>query len=202
MRGERDAKGGRASRPVPILRIGRVLGDTITFKRTFIPQIIKKTKTLTIRWGIVRPTKKVVLIESEGALYGKAEIKRVVVTQFSRIDEASASKDGFRSLEELKAALKRIYPSIAPDDPVTLLEFEVKECFSRPIPKDLLFTKAAKLARVALAHGLYTSASERQALARIAAGEAVVDAATVAGVPVERIATLLLKAQELEAGSS
>jgi hypothetical protein len=189
----------RSRHPSKVIK--RSLGATITFKKAFIPKILKNTKTVTVRWGIVKPSRRLVLIESEGLIYGEAEIKNVKVTHFSQLDEECASKDGFNGVEELKSALKRIYPSIEPDDLVTVLEFEVKELFKSPVPRDLLFARAGRLARLALARGLYASAGERQALAHIAAGKDVVEASMLAGVPVGRVVEVLLEARKFELDS-
>jgi|GEM_PF-766849 len=194
----KGVSGDRRSRhPSRVIR--RSLGATITFKKSFIPMILTKAKTVTVRWGIVKPTRKVVLIESSGLIYGEAEIKSVRVTHFSQLDEKCASKDGFNGVEELKSTLKRIYPSIEPNDLVTILEFEVKEQFNSPVPKELLFDNAPKLARLALARELYTTAGERQALAHIAYGKDVVEASTLANVTVGKVIDILRRASELDA---
>ncbi len=193
--------GDRRSR-YPSRVIRRSLGATITFKKSFIPKILRNAKTVTVRWGIVKPTRKFVLIESGGLIYGEAEIKHVRITNFSQLDEECASKDGFGGVDELKSALKRIYPSIGPDDLVTVLEFEVKELFKNPVPKDLLFNDSARLARLALARGFCANANELQALAHIAAGKDVVQASMLAKVPVGRLAEILRQARSLVSDSS
>jgi len=194
----RGVSGDRRSR-YPSRVIRRSLGATITFKKSFIPMVLRRAKTITVRWGIVKPTRRIVLIESSGLIYGEAEIKNVRVTHFSQLDEKCASKDGFNGVKELKSALKRIYPSIGPDDPVTVLEFEVKEQFNSPVPKELLFDNAPKLARLALARELYITAGERQALAHIAYGKDVVEASTLANVTVGRVVDILRRASEIDA---
>jgi hypothetical protein len=89
---------------------------------SLIPPIEKGQKTTTIRLGKRLLEKDLLVLKSR-----KADILvRVVDIEFRRFSELNrndALKDGFKSLRELREALKRIYPNINKASTMTIVHF-------------------------------------------------------------------------------
>lgn len=56
----------------------------------------------------------------------KGAIIRTEFTRLDRLTTKDARNDGYRSAEELVAALRRYYPDLEPDAPVTIVEFKCR----------------------------------------------------------------------------
>lgn len=94
----------------------------IPLSSEFIPAVLDGRKLSTIRLGR-RPYPRGPCVLRTKSRDLPIEIHNV---RFSRLDEltqADAYADGFTSLEELHEELRRFYPSVGPNDYVTIVEF-------------------------------------------------------------------------------
>ena len=153
---------------------------------------MKDEKTVTIRWGLVKPLKRVVYVESDGLIYGLAAIRSVRYLRFSQLrSEELANKDGFANAKDMMQELRRIYPFAKEDDWFTIIEFEILEKLNKPVPRTILTREATIAAREALARGLCREPLERQALAKVAAGSDVLEVVESSGLRLSRLLELL-----------
>jgi hypothetical protein len=97
----------------------------IPLSSEFIPAVLDGRKLSTIRLGR-RPYPRGPCVLRAKNWELPIEIHNV---RFSRLDELTqddAHADGFTSLEELQKELRRFYPSVGPNDFVTIVEFVKK----------------------------------------------------------------------------
>jgi len=176
-----------------MVAVRRSIGTSLTFKPAYLAKVLNSRKTVTIRWGIVKPLHKSVLIECNGLVYGRALIRRYTHLRFSELlnNDALASRDGFANAADMVNELRRIYPFVKESDWVTVIEFEVVERLKEPVPKLRLIKNAPRAAREALSRGAYRDPSERLALASVAAGGGILDTIESTGVPLSRVIELL-----------
>ncbi|AGK60136.1 hypothetical protein Asulf_00100 [Archaeoglobus sulfaticallidus PM70-1] len=100
--------------------------QSINFDSKFVEMIRLGRKKSTIRRGIKIFSKgSVVNLTSDGRVFGKARIIKVIVKRLDEIGEEDAKLDGFESREELFSELKRIYGSIDEKEFFTIIHFEV-----------------------------------------------------------------------------
>ncbi|ABL78287.1 ASCH domain-containing protein [Thermofilum pendens] len=179
----------------------RKLGRTLRFKAKYIDMLLSGEKVTTIRRGIVTPTRDEVFLESDGKIYGTARVKSVRYTKVSELNSDDAVRDGFADKEDLKKALKEIYPDLKDDEWVTIIFLEDVNRFSSPLPlealqRDIDFERASRIAQLALAHGVLNEKLARQVLARVALSGDVKDAARKLGVDENKVKIILAKAVE------
>ncbi|MEM0344678.1 MAG: ASCH domain-containing protein [Thermofilaceae archaeon] len=170
----------------------RQLNESLSFKKVYLEKVFANGKTITIRWGLVKPTRHHVFIECRGLIYARARIKGFKHLRFRELrSESLASMDGFSSYHEMLRDLRRIYPFVKEDDWVTVIEFEVLERLEKPVSKEWLTKTAATASREALARGVYRDPRERVALANVAAGRGILEALEVSGVSLARFIEIL-----------
>ena len=75
----------------------------------------------------------------------KRQVKRV-----SELTDDDARLDGFRTREELLEELRRVYGSISPDDPVTIIELELVKRIEGENEDPYKGLEPADIARIAL----------------------------------------------------
>jgi len=163
----------------------RSLGKYLTVKRSYLRGILAGRKTATIRLGVVYVPYRRVFLECGGRVYGELEITDVKYRRLNELDEHMAREDGFASLGELIAALTGIYPSITPEDTVTIIRFRLLARYPEPVSRwDVEYrgdVNVQELSRRALARGLVRSREEYKVLHILAEGASFDEAAAAMG---------------------
>ena len=163
----------------------RSLGKYLTVKRNYLRGILAGRKTATIRLGVVYVPYKRVFLECGGRVYGELEVTGVEYKRLSELDEDMAREDGFASLSELIAALTGIYPSITPEDTVTIIRFKLLARYPEPVSRwDIEYrgdVNVQELSRRALARGLIRTREEYKVLHILAEGASFDEAAAAMG---------------------
>ena len=124
----------RRRRPEYTSRGDRIaeLNYVIRFRPEYLDKVLSGRKKLTVRLGIVRPRFGELLIVCDDWVYGIAEVKKLSIMRLEELTDDIAKREGFRNREELIRELKKLYPDVKERNLVTVIEFEVKEVFSRP----------------------------------------------------------------------
>jgi len=146
------------------LKVG-VIGRKLMMKGEFVELVLKGIKKTTIRLGLVKPKHKVVILHGGGKDVAKVRITKVEHKRVKDLTEADARRDGFNSLEDLLKALKRVYGAIDPNEPVTIIGFEVLNLLDEK-PHDII--SPAEVARATLDSGIELSSEERRVLSEVA----------------------------------
>ncbi len=94
-------------------------------KGRYVLDILSGRKKATIRYGIVKPKYKEMIVHGGGKPVAKIVVERVYYKRVKELNDEDAFKDGFNSREELLEELRKVYPSISADDWVTIIEFRV-----------------------------------------------------------------------------
>lgn len=99
--------------------------QTLKLADDLFPKLEDKSKRGTIRTGKrdIEPGPLNFEAASGALLAHMVDVKRVSYTTAAQLTEADAALDGYSSVNELFAALRRFYPSIAGSDVVTVIEF-------------------------------------------------------------------------------
>lgn len=98
----------------------------INFESKFVEQIRCGRKRSTVRKGIKIYRKgELVNLVSNGRVFGRARIIKILVKRISELTEKDAELDGFPSKDELLNELKRIYGSVKENDLVSIIQFEI-----------------------------------------------------------------------------
>jgi hypothetical protein len=97
---------------------------SLSIAREFLPSVREGKKTSTIRKGIRQLDPGPALLRCDGE-FAAVRITSVSHTSFGSLTEDDAKRDGFKTLAELDAALKRFYPTIDSSAPVTIISFRV-----------------------------------------------------------------------------
>ncbi len=108
------------------------LNYVIRFKRELLDKVISGRKSVTIRWGIVYPRRRELIIVSNDHAYGIARIIDVKYVKVRDLPDDVIRDEGFRSLSDLISSLKSIYPNIKESDYVTVIRFRVERVFRSP----------------------------------------------------------------------
>jgi len=172
-------------------RTVRKLGKVLSFRLSYLQRLLSGEKTTTIRKGIVQPLHQEVFLESNGRIYGEAQVKSLRFTRVSELTDEDAKKDGFGSKKDLLDALREIYPDLTDDDWVTIISLDNITRYSSPIKAEELETLSATdyslVARLALAHGLAETREQRAVLAKLALGRTLQEVANELKVPEAKI---------------
>jgi hypothetical protein len=98
----------------------------ISFESKFVDQIRSGRKKSTVRRGIkvYRRGESVDLV-SNGKVFKRARIIKVVVKRVSELTDKDAELDGFSTRDELLKELKKIYGDIKEGDLVSVIYFDV-----------------------------------------------------------------------------
>ncbi len=129
----------------------KFLGRHLMVKGRYVGLILSGKKTLTIRYGIVKPKYREIIIHGGGRPIAKAEIVRVYHKKVKELTDNEALKDGFSSREELLRELNEIYGSIGDEDFVTAIEFRVVQRLDNlPLEHPYMGLEPGDLARLAL----------------------------------------------------
>ena len=98
----------------------------INFDEKFVEKIRDGKKKTTIRKGIkIYNRGEVVDLTSDGKIFGKGKVIKVLVKRISELTEKDARLDGFSTKEELIKELRRIYGKIEEKDLVSIIHFEI-----------------------------------------------------------------------------
>lgn len=140
----------------------KFLGRHLMVKGEYVDDILSGRKRATIRLGIVRVKYDELIVHGGGRPVAKVRVTGVHYKRLRELTDEDARKDGFRSLQELLRALRDVYGEISPDEPVTIIEFEVVQDLSKLEPQDpYLGLEPADIARLALRY-LGDSLSEQE----------------------------------------
>jgi hypothetical protein len=97
----------------------------ISLAREFLPDILSKKKTSTIRRGSRRysPGKAILHVgNSDISIW----IEHVCYCRVNELTEENAARDGFDSLDDLLRALHRFYPGLSADETITIVSFSLE----------------------------------------------------------------------------
>ncbi len=134
-------------------------------KGEYINAILQKEKVTTIRWGIVIPKYREVVIHGGGRVIGKALIESVEYKRVKDLTLRDAIDDGFRSKAELIRELAKMYPRIRRNDYVTIIRFRLIERFEEGDEAAMYKGfEPVDIARIALRYNIPLSPKERQML--------------------------------------
>uniref|UniRef100_A0A7C4BA97 ASCH domain-containing protein n=1 Tax=Thermofilum pendens TaxID=2269 RepID=A0A7C4BA97_THEPE len=157
----------------------------IMFSRLYIDRLLKGEKSLTIR--AKRPNLKpgdLALVHSLGMIVGKVRVLSVQAKRLKDISEEEAVQDGFESVDQLKAALKKHYPHLREDSYVYVVRFEWMERYDPPLAEEHFWPYAftpAEVAQLALSSGIELSEEDREILGLLAKEKSIRRAAVKLG---------------------
>jgi hypothetical protein len=158
----------------------------IMFSRLYIDKLLKGEKRLTIR--AKRPNLKpgdIALVHSQGMIFGKVRILSVKAKRLRDISEEEAAQDGFKSVDELKAALKKHYPHLRDDSYVYVVGFEWVERYDPPLAEEEhswpYALTPAEVAQLALTSGVELSEEDKEILGLLAKEKSIRRAAVKLG---------------------
>ena len=107
-------------------KVRKYVAKSISLKDIYYDLVLAKKKTSTIRYGYV------LFNDIETTLtFGSKPTLNVVIKKldysktYGTIDNKDAEKDGYKSLEELKNDIKKYYPEIKEDSPLTIIHFDI-----------------------------------------------------------------------------
>ncbi len=134
-------------------------------KGEYVSIILRKGKTTTIRWGIVIPKYKEIVIHGGGKVIGKAIIEDVEYKRVKDLTNKDAIRDGFSSKKELLNELSKMYPKIKKNDYVTIIKFRLIERAENEDEAAMYcgFTPV-DIARIALRYDIPLSKEDRELL--------------------------------------
>jgi hypothetical protein len=98
--------------------------EKINFSKEYVKPILEGRKKTTIRKGLKRYSASVQLVV-DAETFAKARVKKVVVKRVKELTEEDAINDGFKNLDELMTALRKIYGDLKANEFVTILHFEI-----------------------------------------------------------------------------
>lgn len=116
----------------------RPLGIVLRFKDKYLQKVLAGEKNATIRLGVLRPRFQLVYIGCCGMLYGEALITKVEYARLRELSSDVLNEEGFESLDEALAELRKLYPTISLDDTVSVIRFTLIRRYERPISMDVL----------------------------------------------------------------
>lgn len=97
------------------------------FRPEYERDVLSGKKRITIRYGRsydVRPGN-IVFLAVRGKPIARAKITHVYVKKLRELSEHEIKMEGFKSLNALIKHLRRIYPDITPDSPVTIIRWKL-----------------------------------------------------------------------------
>ncbi len=129
----------------------KFLGRHLMVKGEYVNAILSGAKKATIRLGKVIPKYKEMIVHGGGRPIAKIKITRVTYKKVKDLTDSDAIIDGFKSRDELIAALRKAYGEVKDDDIVTIIEFEVEQRLDHIEPEEpYLGLEPADVARLAL----------------------------------------------------
>lgn len=107
-----------------MVEIKKYTTNKIKILDKFLEAVIRGDKKSTIRYGLVFITENPITLASRN----RSEKVKITKVDYSKVygdlTEEDAKADGFETLGELKETLKRFYPGISDNDPLTIFFFE------------------------------------------------------------------------------
>lgn len=102
---------------------------SIRFRTKYKPLILSGQKRGTVRKGRWNRYQRGQTVEADFSDHSKLSIVITAVThkKFSELSEEDANRDGFENLEQLHQEIIGIYGSLLPDQPMTVIAFELKQ---------------------------------------------------------------------------
>ena len=98
----------------------------LKFRDEYIPLVLGGLKKTTIRDKLKYRVGEIVYIaDLRGNVYCRARITRIDDKYISELSEEDALRDGFKSLDELREALKEIYGELDESRKVYIIHFKI-----------------------------------------------------------------------------
>ncbi len=120
-------------------------------KGRYVELILEGRKTATIRYGIVKPRYRELIVHGGGRPVAKIEITGIRYKRVRELSDEDAIKDGFSSRNELLKELKKVYEGISGDDWVTVIEFRLIQRLDQlPVQDPYMGLSPADVARLGL----------------------------------------------------
>ncbi|QCK15712.1 ASCH domain-containing protein [Mangrovivirga cuniculi] len=105
-------------------RVKKYIAESINLEDIYYESILSKTKTTTIRIGYVIFNDITTNLTFNSKPTIKAIIKKLDYSKtFRALDKNDAVNDGYESVDKLKNDLKKYYPDIEDDSPLTIITF-------------------------------------------------------------------------------
>lgn len=109
----------------PLVR--KIIAKSISLKDIYFEFVLAKKKISTIRYGYVMFNDVVTTLTFNSKPSIKIVIKKIDYSKtFCDIDNADAENDGYDSLDKLKMDIRKYYPEIEEDSPLTIIYFEIQ----------------------------------------------------------------------------
>ena len=129
----------------------KFLGRHLMVKGEYVNDILSGRKRATIRLGRVKVKYSELIVHGGGRPVAKVRVTNVVYKRVKELTDEDARKDGFKNVDELINALRKVYGEVKPDDYVTIIEFELIQDLTSLEPQDpYLGLDPADVARLAL----------------------------------------------------
>ena len=143
----------------------RFIRRHLLIKGEYAKAILEGKKKATIRLGLVKPRRREVIIHCGGRALAKARITSYEFKKLIDLTDEDAKIEGFKSVEELKAALKRHYKDISDDSFITVIRFEVIQKLDKlDEKKAYMGLKPDDIAALALRYCVKVTDDERKIL--------------------------------------
>ena len=113
------------------------LNQFLRFKDKYLDKVLRGEKRVTLRLGIVMPSRQLVYILSGDRVYGEAVIESVQYRRISELDPLTLREEGVSNVEELVDELRELYGDVKPSDVVSVIRFRVLRRYERPV--DVIF---------------------------------------------------------------
>jgi hypothetical protein len=108
-------------------QVKRYVATQLRLADRFFDLVLSGKKTSTIRYGLVFFTKDRLLLRSNKQSLPIRLLKLDYSKTFGDLNDEDAYRDGFGTLDELKAELKRFYGDVPSDYPMTVIHFRMEE---------------------------------------------------------------------------
>ncbi|MCX2745469.1 ASCH domain-containing protein [Mangrovivirga sp. M17] len=107
-------------------KVRKYIAESINLKDIYYDLVRSKTKTTTIRYGhmLFKDLETSLTFSSKPPI--NIIIKKLDYSKtFSDLEKADAISDGYDSVETLKNDLKKYYPDIKKNSPLTIISFDI-----------------------------------------------------------------------------
>ena len=106
--------------------------------------MLRGEKRITLRLGIVMPSRQLVYILSGDRVYGEAVIESVQYRRISELDPSTLREEGVSNLDELIDELSELYGHVRPSDTVSVIRFRILRKYEKPIDVKFLLRHATR----------------------------------------------------------
>jgi hypothetical protein len=107
--------------------IKRYVATQLKLADRFFDLVLSYKKTSTIRYGFVFFNNERLQLRSNARSSAIRLLKIDYSKTFGDLNEEDAQRDGFQTLEQLKAELRAFYGDVSIDYPMTIIHFKLEE---------------------------------------------------------------------------